>query len=430
MSLDIIVGTQWGDEGKGRVVDLLAANADFVARFNGGDNAGHTVTVGEENFKLHLIPSGIIHPHTVGIIGNGLVVNPKVLLAEMDMLREKGVEISPKRLRISNAAHVITPGHLAIDQEREIDLGDEKIGTTLRGIGPAYNDKAARSGIRMQQMLSQEDLADSVMVHMKNVNKQLTTIYDSAPLDPTVVAQEYAGYAQLLKPYIGDVSVLLTEALTKGKTVLAEGAQGTLLDLDHGTYPFVTSSNPTAPGVLVGLGIGLCNIGRIIGVTKAFQTRVGEGPFPTEVFGDIAQQLRGTGENPWDEFGTTTGRARRVGWLDIVLLRYAVRVNGLTELTVTKLDILSGLGPLKICIGYREGNQTHEELPLGPSDLAPFEPIFEQLPGWDEDITAVRHWEDLPKGAQEYLQRIQALAGIPVKMASVGPERDQIVVIE
>jgi len=223
---------------------------------------------------------------------------------------------------------------------------------------------------------------------------------------------------------------LLTEALTKGKTVLAEGAQGTLLDLDHGTYPFVTSSNPTAPGVLVGLGIGLCNIGRIIGVTKAFQTRVGEGPFPTEVFGDIAQQLRGTGENPWDEFGTTTGRARRVGWLDIVLLRYAVRVNGLTELTVTKLDILSGLGPLKICIGYREGNQTHEELPLGPSDLAPFEPIFEQLPGWDEDITAVRHWEDLPKGAQEYLQRIQALAGIPVKMASVGPERDQIVVIE
>jgi adenylosuccinate synthase len=430
MSLDIIVGTQWGDEGKGRVVDLLAANADFVARFNGGDNAGHTVTVGEENFKLHLIPSGIIHPHTVGIIGNGLVVNPKVLLAEMDMLREKGVEISPKRLRISNAAHVITPGHLAIDQAREIDLGDEKIGTTLRGIGPAYNDKAARSGIRMQQMLSQEDLADSVMVHMKNVNKQLTTIYDSAPLDPTVVAQEYAGYAQLLKPYIGDVSVLLTEALTKGKTVLAEGAQGTLLDLDHGTYPFVTSSNPTAPGVLVGLGIGLCNIGRIIGVTKAFQTRVGEGPFPTEVFGDIAQQLRGTGENPWDEFGTTTGRARRVGWLDIVLLRYAVRVNGLTELTVTKLDILSGLGPLKICIGYREGNQTHEELPLGPSDLAPFEPIFEQLPGWDEDITAVRHWEDLPKGAQEYLQRIQALAGIPVKMASVGPERDQIVVIE
>ena len=430
MSLDIIVGTQWGDEGKGRVVDLLAANADYVARFNGGDNAGHTVTVGEENFKLHLIPSGVIHPHTVGIIGNGLVVNPKVLLAEMDMLRKKGIEISPDRLRISNAAHVITPGHLAIDQSREIDLGDEKIGTTLRGIGPAYNDKAARSGIRMQQMLSQEDLADSVMAHIKNVNKQLTDIYDRAPLDPNAVAQEYAGYAQHLKPYIGDISVLLTESLKKGKTVLAEGAQGTLLDLDHGTYPYVTSSNPTAPGVLVGLGIGICNIGRIIGVTKAFQTRVGEGPFPTEVLGNIAKKLRGTGENPWDEFGTTTGRARRVGWLDIVLLRYAVRVNGLTELTVTKLDILSGLGPLKICVGYREGNKTHEELPLGPSDLAPFEPIYEQLPGWDDDLTAVRRWDNLPKGAQEYLKRIQALTGVPVKMASVGPERDQIVVTE
>ena len=430
MSLDIIVGTQWGDEGKGRVVDLLAANADYVARFNGGDNAGHTVTVGEESFKLHLIPSGVIHPHTVGIIGNGLVVNPKVLLAEMDMLRKKGVDISPNRLRISNAAHVITPGHLAIDHSREIDLGDEKIGTTLRGIGPAYNDKAARSGIRMQQMLSQEDLADSVMAHIKNVNKQLTAIYGSAPLDPSAVAQEYAGYARHLKPYIGDVSVLITEALKNGKTVLAEGAQGTLLDLDHGTYPYVTSSNPTAPGVLVGLGIGILNIGRIIGVTKAFQTRVGEGPFPTEVFSNIAKKLRGTGENPWDEFGTTTGRARRVGWLDIVLLRYAVRVNGLTELTVTKLDILSGLGPLKICVGYREGNNTHEELPLGPSDLAPFEPIYEQLPGWDDDLTAVRRWDNLPKGAQEYLKRIQALIGIPVKMASVGPERDQIVVTE
>ena len=430
MSLQIIVGTQWGDEGKGRVVDLLAAQVNFVARFNGGDNAGHTVTVGEENFKLHLIPSGVIHPHTVGIIGNGLVVNPKVLLAEMDMLRKKGVEITPKRLRISNAAHVITPGHLAIDQAREIDRGDEKIGTTLRGIGPAYNDKAARSGIRMQNMLSQEDLADAVMLHIKNVNKQLTAIHGSAPLDPQAVAQEYAGYAQQLKSYIGDVSIMLTEALKRGDSVLAEGAQGTLLDLDHGTYPYVTSSNPTAPGVLVGLGIGIRNIGRIIGVTKAFQTRVGEGPFPTEVFGDIAQQMRGTGENPWDEYGTTTGRARRVGWLDIVLLRYAARINGLTELTVTKLDILSGLGPLKICIGYREGRQTHEELPLGPSDLSPFEPIYEHLPGWDDDITAVRRWEHLPKEAQHYLKRIQDLTGVPVKMASVGPERDQIVVID
>ena len=430
MSLDIIVGTQWGDEGKGRVVDLLAAQAQFVARFNGGDNAGHTVTVGDETFKLHLIPSGVIHPHTIGVIGNGLVVNPKVLLAEMEMLKSKGVVLTPDRFRISNAAHVITPGHLAIDQAREIDRGDEKIGTTLRGIGPAYNDKAARFGIRMQAMLSQEDLADAVLAHIENVNKQLVSIYGAAPLDPLAVAQEYAGYARILEPYIGDISVMLADALKKGQSVIAEGAQGTLLDLDHGTYPFVTSSNPTAPGVLIGLGIGIRDIGRIIGVTKAFQTRVGEGPFPTEVFGEIGTQLRGTGENPWDEFGTTTGRARRVGWLDIVLLRYAVRVNGLTELTVTKMDVLSGLNSLRICTSYREGDQTHDELPLGPSDLAPFEPIYEELPGWDENITGARRWEDLPREAQTYLKRIEELTGVPVKMASVGPERDQVVVIE
>jgi adenylosuccinate synthase len=430
MSLDIIVGTQWGDEGKGRVVDLLASQADYVARFNGGDNAGHTVTVGEETFKLHLIPSGVIHPHTVGVIGNGLVVNPKVLLAEMEMLKEKGVELPPERLRISNAAHVITPGHLAIDHAREIDRGDEKIGTTLRGIGPAYNDKAARFGIRMQAMLSQEDLADAVMFHIENVNKQLVSVYGADPLDPQAVAQEYAGYARQLEPYIGDISVMLAEALKQGQSVIAEGAQGTLLDLDHGTYPFVTSSNPIAPGVLVGLGIGIRDIGRIVGVTKAFQTRVGEGPFPTEVLGEVASRLRGTGANPWDEYGTTTGRARRVGWLDIVLLRYAVRVNGLTELTVTKMDVLSGLETLRICTDYREGDQIYSELPLGPSDLAPFEPIYEELPGWDADLTGARRWEDLPREAQTYLKRVEALVDVPVKMASVGPERDQIVVIE
>ena len=373
------------------------------------------MTVGEETFKLHLIPSGVIHPHTVGVIGNGLVINPKVLLAEMAMLKEKGVDLTPDRFRISNAAHVITPGHLALDQAREIDRGDEKIGTTLRGIGPAYNDKAARFGIRMQSMLSQEDLADAVMSHIENVNKQLVSVYSAAPLDAKAVAQEYAEYARQLEPYIGDVSVMLTEALNKDQSVLAEGAQGTLLDLDHGTYPFVTSSNPTAPGVLIGLGIGIRNIGRIIGVTKAFQTRVGEGPFPTEVFADVAARLRGTGENPWDEFGTTTGRARRVGWLDIVLLRYALRVNGLTEITVTKMDVLSGLQTLQICTDYREGDQIYAELPLGPSDLAPFEPIYEQLPGWDADITGVRRWEDLPTEAQTYLMRIEELVGVPVK---------------
>jgi adenylosuccinate synthase len=427
MSLDIIIGTQWGDEGKGRVVDLLAAQADFVARFNGGDNAGHTVTVGEETFKLHLIPSGIIHPHATGIIGNGLVVNPAKLLSEMEKLRATGVEVNPERLKISYAAHIITPGHLALDKAREAARGAGKIGTTLRGIGPAYNDKANRSGVRFESMRSIEDFAESIQANTEAINQQLIRIYNAEPLDANAVAAEYVDYARQLAPYIANTSAILSEALNVDKTVLGEGAQGSLLDIDHGTYPFVTSSNPTAAGALVGLGLGVGCVGRIVGVTKAFQTRVGEGPFPTEVFGDTATRLRGTGENPWDEFGTTTGRPRRVGWLDIVLLRYAVRINGLTELTVTKLDILSGLHPLRICVGYREGSQSYKDLPFGPSDLAPFEPIYEELPGWQADVSAVRHWDGLPAEAQNYLRRIEELADVPITMVSVGPERDQIV---
>jgi adenylosuccinate synthase len=427
MALNIVIGTQWGDEGKGRVVDLMSSQAKYVARYNGGDNAGHTVTVGDTTFKLHLIPSGVIQPHTVGIIGNGVVVNPKVLLAEMEMLRSKGVKINPERLRISFAAHIITPAHMALDQAREAARGEGKIGTTLRGIGPAYNDKAARSGIRFEAMLAQEEFADAIMVHIEKVNQQLTAIYGAEPLDPHAVAQEYASYARVLEPYIGDVSTLLTTALKNEQTVLAEGGQGTLLDLDHGTYPFVTSSNPTAPGVLIGLGLGLRHIGRIVGVTKAFQSRVGEGPFPTEVFGDGATRLRGTGANPWDEFGTTTGRPRRVGWLDGVLLRYAVRVNGLTELTITKMDVLSGLESLKICTAYRSGDQTYEELPLGPADLSPFEPVYEEVSGWAEDVTGIRKWEDLPAAAHTYIHRIEEICEVPVRYISVGPEREQVV---
>jgi adenylosuccinate synthase len=427
MSLDIIVGAQWGDEGKGRVVDLLSAQADFVARFSGGDNAGHTVTVGDKTFKLHLVPSGVIHPHTIGIIGNGLVINPKVLLDEITMLREKGVVITPKRLRISFAAHIITPAHLALDRARERARGDSKIGTTLRGIGPAYHDKAARSGIRMEAMLSQEDFADSIQNHTENANQQLAAIYGESPLDTQAVAQEYAGYARVLEPYIGDVSTLLTNALINGKSVLAEGAQGTLLDLDHGTYPYVTSSTPTAPGVLIGLGLGMKYVERIIGVTKAFQTRVGEGPFPTEVFDQEAERLRGTGANPWDEFGTTTGRPRRVGWLDGVLLRYAVRINGLTELVVTKLDILSGLKTLKICNRYTANSQRFNELPFGPSALSPFSPEYIEMPGWDQDVTSVRTWADLPHQARTYIQMIEEITGIPVRIISVGPEREQVI---
>ena len=426
--LDIIIGTQWGDEGKGRVVDLLAAQSDYVARFNGGDNAGHTVTVGAQTFKLHLIPSGIVHPHTVGIIGNGLVVNPRVLLDEMETLRTAGVEITPERLKISYAAQIITPGHLALDAAREAARGAGKIGTTLRGIGPAYNDKANRSGLRFEAMLADEDFADAVRAHTEAVNAQLTALYGAAPLDPEAVAAEYGEYARRLAPHIADTAGLLDRALKAGKTVLAEGAQGTLLDLDHGTYPFVTSSTPTAAGALTGLGVGIRHAGRVIGVTKAFQTRVGEGPFPTEVFGEAATRLRGTGANPWDEFGTTTGRPRRVGWLDGVLLRYAVRINGVTALAVTKMDVLSGLHPLRICTAYRRGEHLHEELPLGPADLSPFEPVYEELPGWDADLTAIRRWEDLPAEAQAYIRRIEAIAGVPVTMVSVGPEREQVVV--
>lgn len=427
MSLNMVLGTQWGDEGKGRVVDLLAAKADYVARYSGGDNAGHTVTVGDQTFKLHLVPSGIIHPHTIGIIGNGLVVNPKVLLDEIAMLRDKGVEINTERLRISFAAHIITPAHLALDKAREAARGEGKIGTTLRGIGPAYNDKTARYGIRLEAMLSQEDFADSIMAHTEATNRQLTAIYGASPLDPQTIAQEYADYARQLAPYIGDISTLLTNALKNEKIVLAEGAQGTLLDLDHGTYPYVTSSTPTAPGALIGLGLGFKYVERIVGVTKAFQTRVGEGPFPTEVYSDTAERLRGTGLNPWDEFGTTTGRPRRVGWLDGVLLRYAVRINGLTELAVTKLDILSGLPSIKICTQYRAGENFYEELPLGPADLTPFEPVYQELSGWGQDVTGVRSWGDLPGEAHRYIQAIEAICGVPIRIISVGPEREQVV---
>lgn len=435
MPLDIIVGAQWGDEGKGRVVDRLAKGADFVARYNGGDNAGHTVTVGSQTFKLHLIPSGVIHPHTIGVIGNGVVVNPAVLLSEMETLRAAGIGVSPERLRISYAAHLITPAHRALDGAQEAARGQAKIGTTLRGIGPAYTDKVARSGLRMEMMLSLEDLGDAVLAQVKTTNECLVNLYGAQPLDAQSMAREMVDYARQLAPYIGDVSAQLSSALISGKRVLAEGAQGTLLDLDHGTYPFVTSSNPTAPGALVGLGLGMGCVERVIGVTKAFQTRVGAGSFPTEVVDPVATRLRGTGEHPWDEFGTTTGRPRRVGWLDMVLLRYAARINGLTELALTKLDVLSGLDPIQICVAYCDKKAPSPptpfgELPLGPGKLTEFEPVYEELPGWEEDLQFTRRWEDLPDEARGYILRIEELSGLPVSLVSVGPERDQIVEIE
>jgi adenylosuccinate synthase len=427
MPLQVIVGAQWGDEGKGRIVDWFAAGADYTARYNGGDNAGHTVTVGKEIFKLHLIPSGILHPRTIAVLGNGMVVNPHTLIEEMDTLRNSGLSISPQRLHISHAAHLITPAHQALDRALEASRGSGNIGTTGRGIGPAYTDKAARRGLRFADMLN-PDFYKRIGDHVADTNRMLRML--SAPeVDPVLVCEEYQGYATLLKPYIADTSLELHTALQAGKMVLAEGAQGTLLDIDFGTYPFVTSSSTTAPGVLTGLGLGLdaAREVRVIGVVKAFQTRVGSGPFPTEVSDDLALRLRGTGKNAWDEYGTTTGRPRRVGWLDGVLLRYAVRLNGIRELAVTKLDILSGLETINLCIAYRHGGRKFIDPPFGLTELSSYEPVYAELPGWSDDVSAVRTWMDLPSSAQGYLDRLADLAGVPVRLVSVGPERDQLI---
>ncbi|MFZ5810323.1 MAG: adenylosuccinate synthase [Chloroflexota bacterium] len=429
MPLDIIVGTQWGDEGKGRVVDMLSKQAEIVARYSGGDNAGHTVTVGEKIFKLHLIPSGIIHPHTIGALGNGMVINPSVLLAEMEMLGQAGVEICPDRLYISYAAHLITPGHIAMDRAQEQARGKTKIGTTLRGIGPAYTDKVARRGLRMEQMLDLQHFEEALQEHLNSVNQTLEKLYQAEPLKISPIVEEYIAYAQKLRPFIADVSALLSDALNKGKRLLAEGAQGTLLDLDHGTYPFVTSSYPTAPGALLGLGLGAGCTDRIIGVTKAFQTRVGEGPFPTEVFDDTAARLRGSGANPWDEFGTTTGRPRRVGWLDVVLLRYAICVNGISELALTKMDILSGFEEIRLCVAYQSAGKITTTLPFGPADLDPYQPVYESLPGWEENLRTCRRWEDLPRAARAYVNKIEELCHVPIRFISVGPERSDVIEI-
>lgn len=427
MPLDIIIGTQWGDEGKGRITDLLAAQSDIVARFGGGDNAGHTVTVGDQIFKLHLIPSGILHPHTHCILGNGMVVNPALLLEELDGLASLGVDISPSRLMLSGAAHLITPAHLALDSAEEIARGGKQLGTTRRGIGPAYADKAARRGLRAFDMLSPEQFGKQVEEQIARAGALLAKVYGVAAPDPEEAAAAYPAYAERLRPYIAETGGFISHKLEEGCVVLAEGAQGTLLDLDHGTYPFVTSSNPVAAGALLGLGIGAKHLRRVIGVAKAFQTRVGEGPFPTELHDSFAEHLRGSGQNPWDEFGTTTGRPRRCGWLDSVLLRYAARVNGLTELAITKLDILSGLNFPHIAIAYQRNGQEYSELPQGAFDLSGFSPIYTKLHGWESDLWEARTWDQLPAEAQNYIRQVEELVSMPVRMISVGPERQQII---
>jgi adenylosuccinate synthase len=429
MPVDIIIGAQWGDEGKGRITDLLAGQSDAVARFSGGDNAGHTVAVKEETFKLHLIPSGIVHDGKLCIVGNGTVINPAVFLREIDALAERGVDVRPERLKISHRAHLITPAHIALDKAHEAQRGPEAIGTTQRGIGPAYTDKVSRNGLRAHLLTNTAVLTDALTHHINRHNKTLI----AAGQEPVNLPQTLAlfdGYAQRLAPYLDETAVLLEKALRKGQTVLAEGAQGTLLDIDHGTYPFVTSSSPTAGGAMTGLGLGPRSVGRIIGVAKAFTSRVGSGPFVTELDGDAAVRLRGTGTNPWDEYGTTTGRPRRVGWLDLVILRHAVRVNSLSELALTKLDILSGLDELPVCVAYELNGRRLEHFPADLDQIAQCQPIYETLPGWQEDVMQAREWGDLPLNAQNYIGFVAAQTNTRVTMASVGPKRAQVVMMD
>jgi len=427
MPITILIGAQWGDEGKGRVVDWLAASADIVARYAGGDNAGHTVALDGDVYKLHLIPSGILHSDVVSIMGNGMVINPVNLLREIQALRRIGVKITPERLVISSRAHIITPAHIALDKASEMALGDAKIGTTLRGIGPAYLDKTGRAGIRTGDMLLDvEEFAERLVAAIE-MNNEYLRARDLETLDAREAAQSYLEAADFLRPYIKDVSIYLYEALKKGKQVLCEGAQGTLLDIDHGSYPFVTSSSPTAGGALTGLGVGPLHVDRVLGVAKAFSTRVGGGPMPTELDGAIAEHFRGSGANFWDEFGTTTGRPRRCGWLDVVMLRYAVSVNGLSELMLTKMDILSGLKELKLATAYEIDGERHEYPPVTNEQLQRAKPLYETMPGWSEDISNCRRFSDLPAAAQNYIERVAELCELPIDMVSVGPERDQLV---
>lgn len=427
MPITILIGAQWGDEGKGRVVDWLASSADIVARYAGGDNAGHTVAINEDVYKLHLIPSGVLQDNVVSIMGNGMVVNPVNLVKEIKGLQAMGVEITPERLLISSRAHIITPAHIALDKAKEIARGDQAIGTTLRGIGPAYLDKTGRAGIRMGDMLLDiETFAERLYAAIERTNETLVKQGIEA-LNPQEVALEYLEAAEFLKAFIIDTSIYLYKALKEGKQIVCEGAQGTLLDVDHGSYPFVTSSSPTAGGALTGLGVGPMSVERVLGVAKAFSTRVGGGPMPTELEGDVADHLRGTGANFWDEFGTTTGRPRRCGWLDVVMLRYAVSVNGFSEVMLTKMDILSGVGELKLCVAYDIDGERYEYPPVTNEQLERATPIYETLDGWSEDISGCRKFDELPSTAQAYIQRVSELCDVPINVVSVGPERDQLV---
>jgi adenylosuccinate synthase len=422
----VIVGTQWGDEGKGRFTDYLARDSDVVVRYQGGHNAGHTIVVDGEVFALQLAPSGILYSHVTPVIGNGVVVDPAVLLAELDMLKGKGIDTS--RLRVSGNAHLIMPYHQELDRVTERFLGKNKLGTTKSGIGPAYADKALRVGLRVQDLLDPKIFREKLELALREKNGVLAKVYNRLPLDGDHIAEEYLAMVPRLEPLIDDTVHLVHEALDAGRRVLFEGAQATYLDLDHGTYPFVTSSNPIAGGVGTGAGVGPRAIDRVVGVTKAYLTRVGAGPFPTELhegdaIGDLLVERGG-------EFGTNTGRRRRPGWLDAVMLRHAVRLNTLSEIALTKLDVLAPLEEIKICVAYEDDAGTrYDHVPYHQSVMHKVRPIYETLPGWGTEIDDVSDIEDLPVAARDYMELIERLAGVPISFVSVGPGREQTVVL-
>ncbi|MGA1263174.1 MAG: adenylosuccinate synthase [Prochlorothrix sp.] len=420
----IVIGAQWGDEGKGKITDLLSNSADVVVRYQGGVNAGHTVVVDGQTFKLHLIPSGILYPDTQCIIGSGTVIDPKTLLGELDQLHT--LQVSTDNLFISETAHVTMPYHRLFDQASEKQRGDYKLGTTGRGIGPTYADKSERNGIRMIDLMHLDRLMEKVRWTIAQKNVLLEKLYDLEPLDADAVIEEYAGYADRLRPYVVDSSLQLYEAVKNRQNILFEGAQGTLLDLDHGTYPYVTSSNPVAGGACIGAGIGPTMIDRVIGVAKAYTTRVGEGPFPTELDGEMGEILCDRGA----EFGTTTGRKRRCGWFDAVIGRYAVRINGMDCLAITKLDVLDELDEIKVCVAYNIEGERCEAFPTNSHRLGKCEPIYETLPGWQQSTADCRRLEDLPKTALNYLKFLAELMDVPIALVSVGPSRDQTIIVE
>ncbi|WP_378955823.1 adenylosuccinate synthase [Pelosinus sp. sgz500959] len=423
MSAIVVMGTQWGDEGKGKIVDYLAEQADVVARYQGGNNAGHTVVVAGKEFKLHLLPSGILYKGKTCVVGNGVVIDPAVMIKEIKGMQEKGFETVG--LKISNRAHVIMPYHRLLDEVEEEYRGDHKIGTTKRGIGPCYMDKNSRCGIRMVDLMDAEEFAEKLKRNLDAKNHLFKAVYGVEGFDYETVKNEYLGYAEELRSYVVDTSATLNQALKQGKKVLFEGAQATMLDLDHGTYPYVTSSNPIAGGVGVGAGIGPTKINNVVGVVKAYTTRVGEGPFPTELFDEMGDHIREAGH----EYGTTTGRPRRCGWLDACVVRYAVDLSGIDYMAITRLDILDAVKTLKICVAYKYKGEIINEFPASLKTLAAVEPVYEEFTGWETDTTGVRLYEDLPLNARLYLERLSEVAGTKLGIVSVGPGRDQTIIL-